>query len=400
MEETIGQFGQWREKAFDGCQGLCKDATHLRFNTIHTHRWLPKPPSSLIFRSKSHMGDQEFSDPASVRHNEDWASPDGQEELRREGGTWYQRHWCQGCSQTREVIRRAGEGLHVEKKKEEDPTAVKESLEIMEKFYKQMALVENRGEQNHNQAVVEEVLSGKCPDARSKMESSKPGAHKRKRRGGKGSRLRRLLIHQLLLTERRGLPLSRLLRTEAKSQRQGRREQEESASPILRRRRPELSGEEGKGKNGEREGVKDLREEVEERREEVRCCSRGALTGDINLSTPRSTKTEATTPSPQVFPQIPGTPPFPHLTPPPTPSTLPVSPPYTLPFTTPYTLPLTPAFTPPYSQPHTPLFTPMYTSLPVYTTPPYTPPPCGPMPGLQWLFCGGCQAWGTVTLNT
>ena len=350
------------------------------------------------------MVDQEFSDPASVRHNEDWASPDGQEELRREGGTWYQRHWCQGCSQTREVIRRAGEGLHVEKKKEEDPTAVKESLEIMEKFYKQMALVENRGEQNHNQAVVEEVLSGKCPHARSKMESSEPGARKRKRRGGKGSRLRRLLIHQLLLTERRGLPLSRLLRTEAKSQRQGRREQEESASPTLRRRRPELSGEEGKGKNREREGVKDLREEVEERREEVRCCSRGALTGDINLSTPRSTKTEATTPSPQVFPQIPGTPPFPNLTPPPTPSTLPVSPPYTLPFTPPYTLPFTPAFTPPYtppySQPHTPLFTPMYTSLPVYTTPPYTPPPCGPMPGLQWLFCGGCQAWGTVTLNT
>ena len=331
MEETIGQFGQWREKAFDGCQGLCKDATHLRFNTIHTHRWLPKPPSSLIFRSKSHMGDQEFSDPASVRHNEDWASPDGQEELRREGLTWYQRHWCQGCSQTREVIRRAGEGLNEEKKKEEDPTAVKESLEIMEKFYKQMALVENRGEQNHNQAVVEEVLSGKCPDARLKMESSEPGACKRKRRGGKGSRLRRLLIHQLLLTERRGLPLSRLLRTEAKSQRQGRREQEESASPILRRRRPELSGEGGKGKNGEREGLQDLREEVEERREEVRCCSRGALTGDINISTPRSTKTEVTTTSSQVFPQIPGTPPFPHLTPPPTPSTLPFTPPYTLP---------------------------------------------------------------------
>ena len=197
---------------------------------------------------------------------------------------------------------------------------------------------------------------------------------------------------------------SRLLRTEAKSQRQGRREQEESASPTLRRRRPELSGEEGKGKNGEREGVKDLREEVEERREEVRCCSRGALTGDINLSTPRSTKTEATTSSLQGFPQIPGTPPFPHLTPSPTPSTLPVSPPYTLPFTHPYTLPFTPAFTPPYtppySQPHTPLFTPMYTSLPVYTTPPYTPPPCGPMPGLQWLFCGGCHAWGTVTLTT
>ena len=41
--------------------------------------------------------------------------------------------------------------------------------------------------------------------------SSEPGAHRRKRRGGRGSRMRRLLVHQLLLTEKRGLPLSRLL---------------------------------------------------------------------------------------------------------------------------------------------------------------------------------------------
>ena len=394
MEETIGQFGQWREKAFEGCLGLCKDPNHLRFNTIHTHRWFPKPPSSLFFMSKSHMGDQEFSDPASVRHNEDWASPDGQAELRREGLTWYQRQWCQGCCQTREVKRRAGEGLQVEEK-EDDPVTLEESLEAMQVFYNKMAMVENSEEQNHEEAIAEQDSAVKCPEARTKVESSKPGAHKRKRRGGKGSRLRRLLLHQLLLTERRGLPLSRLLRTEAKSQRQGRREQEESASPQLRRR-PESAGEEGKGKNGEGEGVRETRGEVEDRREEMRCCSRGALSGEINLSTPRSTKTEATTPSPQVFPQTPGTPPFPHLTPPPTPSTLPVSPPYTLPFTPPYTLPFTPPSTPPY----TPLFTPMYTSLPAHHTPPFTPPPCGPMPGLQWLFCGGCQAWGTVTPNT
>ena len=63
---------EWREKKC--CQGLCQDANHLRYNTIHTHRWLPKPPSSLYFRRKSYMLDQEFSDPATVRHNEDWAS--------------------------------------------------------------------------------------------------------------------------------------------------------------------------------------------------------------------------------------------------------------------------------------------------------------------------------------
>ena len=72
----------------------------------------------------------------------------------------------------------------------------------------------------------------KCPDAGTKVESSQPGACRRKKRGGKGSRLRRLLLHQLLLTERRGLPLSRLLRTEAKSQKQGRREQEVCLPPA------------------------------------------------------------------------------------------------------------------------------------------------------------------------
>ena len=196
------------------------------------------------------------------------------------------------------------------------------------------------------------------------------------------------------------------------SHRQGRREQQESASPRLRRRSPELAGEEGRKKNGEREGVKETRGEVEERREEVRCCSTSALTGNTNLLTPRGTKSEVTTPSSQVFPQIPGTPPFAHLTPPPTPSNLPVSPPYTLPFTPtyspsytssgmlPYTLPFIHPYTLPFTQPYTPLFTPMYTSLPAHHTPPFTPPPCGPMPGLQGLFCGGCQAWGTVTPDT
>ena len=127
--------------------------------------------------------------------------------------------------------------------------------------------MENSEEQNHEEVIVEQDSAVKCPEARTKVESSEPGAYRRKKKGGKGSRLRRLLIYQLLLTERRRLPLSRLLRTEAKSQRQGRREQEVSASPLLRRRCPESSEKEGKGKNGEREGVKDRREEVEERRE-------------------------------------------------------------------------------------------------------------------------------------
>ena len=66
---------------------------------------------------------------------------------------------------------------------------------------------------------------------------------KRKRKGGRRSRLRRLLAFQLHLTVDEGLPLSHLLTkgTEAKSPRR-RREQEESASPTLRRRVEEKEG--------------------------------------------------------------------------------------------------------------------------------------------------------------
>ena len=109
----------------------------------------------------------------------------------------------------------------------------------MQVFYNKMAMVEKSGEHTHEEAIVEQDSAEKGPEAKTEVESSEPGAHKRKRRGGKGSRLRRLLLYQFLLTERRGLPLSRLLRTEAMSQRQGRREQEESAeeetSRIVRR---------------------------------------------------------------------------------------------------------------------------------------------------------------------
>ena len=73
------------------------------------------------------MLDQEFTDPATVRHNEDWASPDGQEELRAEGLTWYQNQWCQGCDSHREVKRWAGEGLEVEAEEEVDPVTDRES---------------------------------------------------------------------------------------------------------------------------------------------------------------------------------------------------------------------------------------------------------------------------------
>ena len=284
----------------------------------------------------------------------------------------------------------------METEEEVDPQAVKESQDEMAKFYERMKTIESQGPIGSET----EDDGGDGPEARTEGRSSASGAHRRKRRGGRGSRLRRLLVHQLLLTEKRGLPLTRLLclrRTEAKSQVQGRREQEESASPILKRRRTEVIEEETKIEMKETGG----REEGEDIRKDVRSGSKRALSGDTTLLTPRITQAATTTHPSQVYPQSPGTPPFPNLTHPHTPPYAPTNTlSYTLPLTPPYTPPYTPAYTLPITSPNIPLFTPQHMSLPVYHTPPYAPSLCGPMPGPQWLFCGGCQAWGIVSPTT
>ena len=59
---------------------------------------------------------------------------------------------------------------------------------------------------------------------------------RRRRRGGRGSRMKRLLAFQLLLTEKKGLPLSRLLTPKESGfpkRKELRRLQEESAFPKL-----------------------------------------------------------------------------------------------------------------------------------------------------------------------
>ena len=64
---------------------------------------------------------------------------------------------------------------------------------------------------------------------------------RRRRRGGRGSRMKRVLAFQLMLTKRKGLPLSRLLTgIKETDSRDSKREeqmrlQEESASPLLKR---------------------------------------------------------------------------------------------------------------------------------------------------------------------
>ena len=68
---------------------------------------------------------------------------------------------------------------------------------------------------------------------------------KTRRSGGKASRMRRLLAFQQMLTKKKGLPKSRLLTLKEADARQSKREeslwmQEESASPLLRRRQASM----------------------------------------------------------------------------------------------------------------------------------------------------------------
>ena len=93
----------------------------------------------------------------------------------------------------------------------------------------------------------ESVVDTKFEEEKSpcKMSDASTQTPKRRRSGGRASRMRRLLAFQLMLTKKRGLPESRLLTLKEADARQSKREeslwmQEESASPLLRRRKATL----------------------------------------------------------------------------------------------------------------------------------------------------------------
>ena len=211
-------------------------------------------------------------------------------------------------------------------------------------------------------AVRDVVVKEESTDVSVQDASTQTPLRTRKKRGGGGSRLRRLLAHQLMLSERWGLPLSRLLlhskmKTELKS-----------SNVVLQKvkEEPMLIKQE----------VEEKEVKVEEEKEKVMPCSVGASTGGQTRSTPRSNQPEVVKPTPNPFLQSPPIPPFPNLS----------SPFYTHNNTSPTTYISHPQH---FSQ-----------STPPYTTPFFIPPPCSSlMPGSQWVLCGGCHAWGTIMLS-
>ena len=297
----------------------------------HHHQWQSEPPEGKLFWNKSF--DERYGDDEDLASNAMLNSPEEVQRLRlllrkdpafETSSSWpHLVEWCSTCTTTRTVkLVLPPEEIKPVVKEEVDKDLVKEGCELA------------------------------------------AGMKVKRRRGGGGSRLRRLLAHQLMLSERWGLPLSRLLlcnkmKTEAKSSKVAvQKVKEEQASPRPIKQEVE---------------EKVLEVKVKEEKEMVMPCSAEASTGGQTFSTPRSNQSEEVKPTPKPFLQCPDTPPFPNFS----------SPLHTH---TPITYISHPQH---YSQSSSP-----------YITPFYIPPPCGGlMPGSQWVLCGGCHAWGTIVVS-
>ena len=269
----------------------------------HQHVWAKEPPQGKQFSKRPSVDRR--GDMLDVAHNSFWTSPEELKRLRllREEDPEFENssdwpmvvEWCSSCAITKEV---------------------------------KLVLPDQ-----------EEVPKVSC--------ELSSGMKVKRKRGGGGSRLRRLLAHQLILSERWGLPLSRLFlankeKTEAKSPKVAAKKVkvESVSSRPLKQVKQEVEEEEVKVT------VKEEKEEESGPGKEVR--SSGS-----KYFTLRNFPSVADFPSTQPLPHGPCLPPSPVVSPSP------------------------PLFTPPW-------------------IPFLHPHQFGQMPAANWVMCGGCQMWGTV----
>ena len=150
-----------------------------------------------------------------------------------------------------------------------------------------------------------------------------------------------MLAYQLMLTVRRGLPLSKLLSNKKTDAGSSKAElQEEFATPSFKVKEEVVIKKEEK-----QEEV--AKPEVREKREEVDCPGEGVSTSGSSNFTLRNSQSGANPTSIK-----------------------------------PHSIPL-------FSVPPPPLFTPPF--IPLFQTPQYCQ-----MSAANWGFCGGCQCWGPV----
>ena len=284
----------------------------------HQHQWQTEPPEGHLYFNKTF--DQRYGDEEDLATNSMLTSPEELQHLRcmlkkdpdfKHSPSWPKlTEWCSTCTMTRLV--------DLVLPTEEEKVVKNEVLvKIKEEKIDEAAKEENEG---------------------SSMDASTQTPPQKKKRGGQGSRRRRLLAFQLMLTQRQGLPMSRLLCLAEKGSRSprkrrtSRRLKQEITSPDLKEEKVEVK----------------LEKDDEEKKEGRRSNSEEASAGGSSTNfTPRSFQSDVFTPSSQPFSQVLNT----HFT--------------------------SPSFTPSFQ-------------------PCFTHQLCGQMPWPQPVLCGACQTWGTV----
>ena len=273
----------------------------------HQHVWQKEPPDGINRTSEERHGDK-----VDMAHNSHWAGPEELQNLRLlleedpdygNSSDWPEVvEWCSSCANTRVV---------------------------------KLVLYEEEGKVLEPAVEVERSTVDAC----TQTPKQRP-----RRKGGRGSRARRMLAFQLMLTVKRGLPLSRLLSNQKTEPRSSKAKlQEDFALPLLKVK------EEVEIKEEKQEEV--AKPEVGEEKEEVICPSEGVSTSGSSNSTLRNSQSGANPSSSHPPPIKPVTSPF--------------------------------------SVPPPPLFTPHF--IPLYQTPQYCQTPAA-----NWGLCGGCQCWGPI----
>ena len=266
----------------------------------HQHVWLKEPPDGRT-------SDDKYGDMRDMAHNSFWTSKEELQRLRLlvDEDPEYEIspewpglvEWCSSCADTRVV-----------------KLVLSEEIKVLE-------------------------VETSC-DACTQTPRQNP-----RRRGGQGSRRRRMLSYQLMLTVKRGLPLSRLLSNQKTDARSTKAElQEESTLPPLKVKEEVVIKEE------KQEEV--AKPEVKGERSEMDCPGEGVSTSGSSIFTLRNSQSGA---NPSTF-----------------------QPPSIGPAISPFSVPPPPLFTPPHV-------------VPLFQTPQYCQ-----MPAANWGFCGGCQCWGPI----
>ena len=286
----------------------------------HHHKWQREPPEGKLQWAKS--WDERYGDEEDMAANAMFNDPEEIHCLRlhlkkdpsfETSSSWpHLVEWCSTCPSSRTV--------RLVLPPEQSELVIKEEMEE---------------EESVDDCKVEEGPKATVQDA-----CTQTPPQKARRRGGKGSRTRRMLAFQLMLTAKHGLPLSRLLGqqgTDAKSTKKAKllKQQDEVAEGVLK---------------VEKRQNESIAPKVKEEKEDKACLKEGFPSSNSSFFTLRNFQTGANPTSSQTLAQEPA--PSPHI------------------FTQPCFLPTL----------HAPTQSPQF----------------GQMPVANWVCWGACQTWGHV----